>query len=70
MRLCHRKTMKTKEGGAMMKLMRRLLKEEEGQGMAEYGLILALVAIAVIAALTILGRNVSNKINQVGTNLQ
>lgn len=54
----------------MTKLMRRLLKEEEGQGMAEYGLILALVAIAVIAALTILGRNVSNKINQVGTNLQ
>lgn len=54
----------------MTKLMRRLLKEEEGQGMAEYGLILALVAIAVIAALTFLGRSVENKINQVGTNLQ
>lgn len=39
----------------MLKLAKRFLCEEEGQGMAEYGLILALVAIAVIAALTALG---------------
>lgn len=31
------------------------LKREEGQGMVEYGLILALVAVVVIAALTALG---------------
>ena len=31
------------------------LKEQEGQGMAEYGLIIALVAIVVIVALTALG---------------
>lgn len=53
----------------MVKLIRRLLKEEEGQGMAEYGLILALVAIAVIAALTLLGGRVANKMNQVAENL-
>ena len=33
----------------------RDLKEEAGQGMAEYGLILALIAIAVIVALTAVG---------------
>ena len=35
------------------------LKEQEGQGMAEYGLIIALVAIVVIVALTALGTQLS-----------
>ena len=37
-----------------------LLKREEGQGLVEYALIIFLVAIAVIAALTLLGGQVSN----------
>ena len=37
-----------------------LLKDEKGQGMVEYGLILALVAIAAIVALSLLGKNVKN----------
>ncbi|PKO22243.1 MAG: Flp family type IVb pilin [Chloroflexi bacterium HGW-Chloroflexi-1] len=35
--------------------MKNWLKNEEGQGMAEYGLIIALVAVVVIVALTALG---------------
>ena len=35
--------------------MKRFLMNEEGQGMVEYGLIIALVAIVVIAGLQILG---------------
>ena len=35
----------------MLELIRRLVKEEEGQGMVEYGLIIALIAILLIAAL-------------------
>ena len=35
----------------MLKKMKALFKEEEGQGMTEYGLVLALIAVAVIAAL-------------------
>ncbi|MBQ6268137.1 MAG: Flp family type IVb pilin [Clostridia bacterium] len=31
------------------------LKDEDGQGMVEYGLIIALIAIVVIAALVLLG---------------
>jgi pilus assembly protein Flp/PilA len=49
----------------MMELVKRLIREEEGQGMAEYGLILALVAIAVIVALGILGGRISSKITNV-----
>ncbi len=35
----------------MLNLFTRLFKDEEGQGMAEYALILVLVAIGVIAVL-------------------
>ena len=39
----------------MKGLITRFIREEEGQGMVEYGLIIALVAIVVIGALTALG---------------
>ena len=38
-----------------MELIKRLWKEEEGQGLVEYGLILALIAIAVIVVLGLIG---------------
>jgi pilus assembly protein Flp/PilA len=39
--------------------------EESGQTMAEYGVVLALVTLAVLAALTLLGGNVSNALESV-----
>jgi pilus assembly protein Flp/PilA len=50
-------------------LFDRLAAEEEGQGLAEYALILALIAIVAIVALTFLGTNVSSQINAVGSSL-
>ena len=38
-----------------MNLMMRLFKEEEGQGMTEYALIIALVSIAAISVLVLFG---------------
>jgi len=38
---------------------------ERGQGMAEYGLILALVAVVVITAITTLGSNISGTFNTI-----
>ena len=35
--------------------MKNFFKDESGQGMVEYGLIIALIAIAVIAGLNVLG---------------
>lgn len=44
-------------------------RDEEGQGLAEYGLILALIAVVCIAALTTLGTGVAAKLGQVATAL-
>lgn len=47
----------------MLNMMRTYLatyvKNEDGQGMAEYGLIIALVAVVVIAGMTLLGGNLN-----------
>jgi pilus assembly protein Flp/PilA len=50
-------------------MLRRLLKEEEGQTLVEYGLLVALIALVVIAALTVLGRKVANTFNSINANL-
>jgi pilus assembly protein Flp/PilA len=42
---------------------------EEGQGMAEYGLILVLVALACVLAFTSLGTTLATKIGEVVTGL-
>ncbi|MBM7557198.1 Flp family type IVb pilin [Halanaerobacter jeridensis] len=44
----------------MLEVLKRLIHEEEGQSMVEYGLILALVAVAVITILTTMGDELSN----------
>lgn len=49
--------------------MLNFLKDESGQGMSEYALILALIAIGVIAALTLLKGSIQSKFNQIGDTL-
>ncbi len=43
-----------------MKLFHRLWRDDNGQSMVEYGLILALIAIAVIVVLTTMGDNIKS----------
>jgi pilus assembly protein Flp/PilA len=44
-------------------MIRRLIVDEQGQGLVEYGLLLALVAIAAFAAMQFLGRKTSNMLS-------
>ncbi len=43
--------------------------KEKGQGLVEYAIILALIAIVVIAVMTTLGKKVNNTFNSISTSL-
>jgi len=43
--------------------------KEKGQGLVEYAIILALIAIVVIAVMTILGKKVNNTFSQISNAL-
>lgn len=45
----------------------RLLRQDAAQGMAEYTLLAALVAIAAIGAVTLLGGNISTMFNSLAS---
>ncbi len=49
--------------------MKRFFLEESGQGLTEYGLILALIAIAAIGAMTTLGTSIDSKFKEVTAKL-
>ena len=55
----------------MLKLINKVRKfltgKEEGASLAEYGLLVALIAVVCIVAVTALGTNVANKIQQAAT---
>ncbi|GBC83331.1 hypothetical protein HRbin10_02478 [bacterium HR10] len=53
-----------KGGWSMIELLNRM-RNEKGQGMAEYALILVLVSIAAIAALSALGTSITEVFNQI-----
>ncbi len=47
----------------------RLHHQEDGQSMVEYGLIIALIAVVVVAALTLLGGHVSTLFGTIANSL-
>ena len=50
----------------LLKLARRFLgRDEEGATLAEYGLLLALIAVVCIATITLLGTKISSMFSEV-----
>jgi pilus assembly protein Flp/PilA len=47
----------------------RIRRADDGQGLAEYALILALIAIIAIVALIFMGSQVSDKLSVIGSTL-
>ena len=50
-------------------LRARFSDSERGASLVEYALLVALIAVVCIAAVTILGKNASNKFNSVGSSI-
>ena len=50
-----------------MTIIRSLIEENEGAGLAEYSLLLLLIALACIATITLLGISLSEFFNEAGT---
>ncbi|MBP2645470.1 MAG: Flp/Fap pilin component [Firmicutes bacterium] len=53
----------------MIMTMLRLLRDQKGQGMVEYGLILGLVAVVVVGLLTSMGTQLTVKFQSIVTAL-
>ncbi len=53
----------------MKSLSRRLWKDEEGQDLTEYGLLLVLIALAAVAAMTALASAISAAFGNASSNL-
>ena len=51
-------------------LLERLWNDESGQDLVEYVLIIVLIALAVTAALSLLGEDISNAYSETGANLE
>lgn len=52
-----------------MENMVNFLKDENGQGMVEYGLIIGLIAIVVVAGLVILGPKIRDLFTNIADNM-
>lgn len=54
----------------MVQNVLNILKDERGQGMTEYGLIIALIAIVCIVAITFLGGQLKDKFEFIGKEIE
>lgn len=53
----------------MLKTIRRLWNDEQGVTAIEYGLLAALIAVAIIAAVVLVGQGLNNTFDKVQSNL-
>jgi pilus assembly protein Flp/PilA len=53
----------------LQSILSRALNSEDGQGLTEYALILALIAVVAIVALRFLGSGVDHELSSVGSSL-
>jgi pilus assembly protein Flp/PilA len=51
----------------MVKHIIRFMREEDGATAVEYGLMVALIAVAIVIAVTTLGTNLNTRFTNVGT---
>ena len=57
-------------GGGMTEFLFKAWRQEEGQDVAEYAVMLAVVLVIVVGTVRLIGSNASNVFSQVGSALQ
>jgi pilus assembly protein Flp/PilA len=57
------------EGRRALLDLQKFMRDEEGQGLVEYALIIAVIAIAVILAMVFLRGQIENIFSNIGNNL-
>ena len=55
--------------GDMVKSARRFIENEDGAALAEYGILVAFIAVVAIVAVTFFGSKISAKFSEYGTTL-
>jgi pilus assembly protein Flp/PilA len=53
----------------MQNLIRRFIREEEGQDLVEYALLIAFVSLAAVVGMQALGTAINNTYTSIGTSL-
>ena len=59
----------SKNGGRDMDMMVKFLKEENGSSVLEYGLLAALLAGVIMAAVSVLGQTIGNTFNTISNSM-
>jgi Flp pilus assembly pilin Flp len=60
---------KTNSGGSMAKLMKRLWSEEQGQDIAEYAVMLAVILVLVVGTVRLIGGSSNNVFSSVASSI-
>jgi len=53
-----------------MNFLKKMLRDQSGQGMVEYGLIIALIAVVAVVAVGFLGDEITAIFNSIATSLR
>jgi Flp pilus assembly pilin Flp len=59
-----------KRGEIMAYVLQTLCSEEEGQDVAEYAVMLAVILVILVGTIRLIGANASNVFSQVGSTIQ
>jgi len=58
------------EGDTMLSIARRLWHEDQGQDIAEYAVMLAVILVIVVGTIRLVGSNANNVFSSVGSSIQ
>ena len=65
-----RELVSLEKGNPVAKLLQQLWNDEQGQDIAEYAVMLAVILVIVVGTIRLIGSNANNVFSQVGSSIQ